>query len=93
LVILIYFFSSVFIVLGFMMLFAYHRSKRKEFILLSFVYCASGVAAGNSLLWWPLIAGLAVAWLLKFAGYDADKPAPTAPSSSRSSDPPSEGGS
>jgi len=84
LVILLYFFSSVFIVLGFMMLFGYHRTKRKEFILLSFVYSASGVAAGHSLQWWPLIAGFVVAWLLKFAGYDADKPPP----SSRPTDPP-----
>lgn len=86
-VILLYFFSSVFIVLGFMMLFGYHRTKRKEFILLSFVYSASGVAAGHSLQWWPLIAGFVVAWLLKFAGYDADKPPP----SSRPTDPPSGG--
>jgi hypothetical protein len=87
LVILLYFFSSVFIVLGFMMLFGYHRTKRKEFILLSFVYSASGVAAGHSLQWWPLIAGFVVAWLLKFAGYDADKPPP----SSRPTDPPPDG--
>lgn len=72
-VILLYFFSSLFIVLGFLMLFSYHRTKRWEFILLSFVYSGSGLAAGASLQWWPLIAGFVTVWLLKFAGYDADK--------------------
>jgi uncharacterized membrane protein HdeD (DUF308 family) len=74
LVILLYFFASLFIVMGFMMLFAYHRTRRHELVLLSFVYSGSGLAAGYSMQWWPLIAGFVVAWLLKFAGYDADKP-------------------
>lgn len=72
-VILLYFVSSLFIVLGFLMLFTYRRTKRWEFVLLSFVYSGSGLAAGYSMQWWPLIAGFVTAWLLKFAGYDADK--------------------
>lgn len=73
-VILLYFLSSVFIVAGFMMLFAYRRTRRKELLILSFVYAGSGLSAGYSLQWWPLISGFIVAWLLKFAGYDPDKP-------------------
>ena len=73
LVILLYFFASLFIVMGFMMLFAYHRTRRYELVLLSFVYSGSGLAAGYSMQWWPLIAAFVVPWLLKFAGYDADK--------------------
>ncbi len=73
-VILLYFLASVFIVIGFMMLFAYHRTRRRELILLSFVYSSSGLAAGYSLQWWPLIAGFVVAWLLKFAGFDPERP-------------------
>lgn len=71
--ILLYFVASLFIVLGFMMLFAFHRTRRWELVALSFVYSGSGLAAGYSLQWWPLIAGFIVAWLLKLAGYDADK--------------------
>ena len=74
LVILLYFFASLFIVMGFMMLFAYHRTRRYELVMLSFVYSGSGLAAGYSMQWWPLIVGFVVAWLLKFAGYDPDKP-------------------
>jgi hypothetical protein len=74
LTILLYFFASVFIVLGFLMLFSYHRSERLEFLLLSFVYAGSGLAAGYSLAWWPLVAGFAVAWALKLSGLDPDKP-------------------
>ena len=72
--ILLYFLASVFIVIGFLMLFAYRRTRRFELVLLSFVYTGSGLAAGYSLQWWPLVAGFVVAWLLKFAGYDPDKP-------------------
>ena len=70
--ILLYFIASVFIVIGFLMLFSFHRTRRWEFVLLSFVYSASGLSAGYSLQWWPLVAGFVVAWLLKFAGYDPD---------------------
>ena len=74
LVYLLYFIASVFIVMGFLMLFSFRRTRRWEFLLLSFVYSASGLSAGYSLKWWPLIAGFVVAWLLKFAGYDPDRP-------------------
>lgn len=70
---LLYFFASVFIVLGFMMLFAFRRTRRWELVLVAFVYSASGLSGGYSAQWWPLIAGFVVVWLLKFAGYDADK--------------------
>lgn len=73
-IILFYFIASVFIVLGFMMLFAFYRTRRKELLLLSFVYSASGLAAGYSMKWWILIAGFIVAWLLRFAGFDPGKP-------------------
>ena len=89
LVILLYFCASVFIVLGFMMLFAYRRTQRWELLLFSFVYSGSGLAAGYSMQWWPLIAGFVVAWLLKFAGYDVDKP----PRSSRGGTQPADGDS
>lgn len=72
--ILLYFFASVFIVLGFMMLFAFRRSRRWELVLMSFVYSSSGIIAAYSLRWWPLIVGFVVAWLLKIAGYDPDRP-------------------
>ena len=93
LVILLYFVASVFIVLGFMMLFAFHRTRRWELVLLSFVYSGSGLAAGYSLEWWPLIAGFIVAWLLKIAGYDADRPPQSARRrASSQGDPPADPG-
>ena len=72
-VILLYFVCSLFIVIGFLMLFSYHRTRQWEFVLLSFVYSGSGLAAGYSLQWWPILAGFVVAWLLKLAGHDPDK--------------------
>jgi hypothetical protein len=77
LTILLYFLASVFIVLAFMMLFAFRRSRRWELVLMSFVYSGAGIAAAYSLNWWPLIAGFIVAWLLKLAGFDPDRPAKT----------------
>ena len=91
--ILLNFIASVFIVMGFLMLFSFHRTRRWEFVLLSFVYSGSGLAAGYSLQWWPLIAGFVVAWLLKFAGYDPDKPQKhTLPARESNSDGPSGSG-
>ena len=91
-VILLYFIASGFIVIGFLMLFSFHRTRRWEFVLLSFVYSGSGLAAGYSAQWWPVVAGFVVAWLLKFAGYDPDKPRKIAPAGESSSDGPSQNG-
>jgi len=93
LAILLYFVASVFIVIGFLMLFSFHRTRRWEFVLLSFVYSGSGLAAGYSLKWWPIVAGFVVAWLLKLAGYDPDKPPKQslAPRESNSDGPPASG--
>jgi len=88
LTILLYFFASVFIVLGFMMLFAFRRSRRWELVLMSFVYSGSGIASAYSLNWWPLVAGFIVAWLLKFAGFDPDKPAKTSVERNSGNQPP-----
>lgn len=87
LTILLYFVASVFIVLGFMMLFAFRRSRRWELVLMSFIYSGSGIASAYSLDWWPLIAGFIVAWLLKLAGFDPDRPA-KAPAERTSENPP-----
>jgi len=80
--ILLYFFASLFIVLGFLMLFSFRRTQRAEFLMLSFVYAGSGLAAGYSSAWWPLVVGFAGAWALKLTGFDADRP----PASSTSTD-------
>ena len=88
LTILLYFLASVFVVLGFMMLFAFRHSRRWALVLMSFVYTGSGIASAYSLKWWPLIAGFIVAWLLKFAGYDPDKPAKTTSVERNSGNPP-----
>jgi len=74
LVILLYFVASAFIVLGFMMLYVYRRTHHPTLLLLSFIYSGSGLVAGYSMQWWPLIAGIVVAWLLKLAGYNVDGP-------------------
>ena len=88
--ILLYFIASVFIVLGFMMLFAFRRTRRWELVLMSFVYSGSGIAAAYSLNWWPLAAGFIVVWLLKFAGYDPDRAQKTG-AEGNSGNPPSSG--
>ncbi|MGH8667344.1 MAG: hypothetical protein ACREUX_24050 [Burkholderiales bacterium] len=90
LVILLYFVASAFIVLGFMMLFVYRRTRHPTLLLLSFVYSGSGLVAGYTMQWWPLVAGFVVAWLLKLAGYDVDRASPPARrgAESASSDPP-----
>ena len=92
LTIILYFVASVFIVLGFMMLFAFRRTRRSELLLMSFVYCASGIASAYSLDWWILVAGFVVVWLLKLAGYDPDKPRKAGVEGNSGHSPPGGGG-
>lgn len=68
--IVVYLFSGLFIVLTLALLFAYWRTRQAGLVLIATTY---GSAAGLALIfmeWWPLIAGFALAWVLRFMGMD-----------------------
>lgn len=75
-IILLYLIASFFVVLSFLMLFAFRRTQRWEFVLMSSVYAMAGMFAGYLRMWWPIVAGIMLAWMLKKAGFDPDAPPP-----------------
>ena len=72
LTIVIYLFSSLFVVLSVMMLWAYRRLRHFGLFVMALAYGIAAVLAFTMLEWWPLVAGYGLVWLLKFIGLDPD---------------------
>jgi len=70
----LYAFSVLFVGLSFFMLFAFYRTQHVGLLAMSAVYGVSGMAAGYFQVWWPLLAGFVLAWVLRFMGLDPDVP-------------------
>jgi len=66
----IYIVSGLFIVLALGLAFAYYRTKHYGLIVMAFAYGASAGLALSIMHWWPLVAGLVLAWLLRLLGLD-----------------------
>jgi hypothetical protein len=67
---LIYGFSGLFIALAAAMLYVYYRSSHFGIFIMGATYGTSGVLAIAVTHWWPLVAGLALVWVLKFLGLE-----------------------
>jgi hypothetical protein len=72
LTILIYLFSSLFVVVSVMMLWAYRRLRHFGLFIMALTYGISAALAFALLEWWPLVAGYGLVWILKFIGLDPD---------------------
>ncbi len=70
--IVIYCFSAGFIFLAAALMFAYSRSKHYGLFLIGLTYGSAGILAIVAADWWPLMAGFALAWVLRMAGLDPD---------------------
>jgi hypothetical protein len=66
----IYGVAGLFIALGTAMFYVYHRSRHFGMLILGVTYCISGLLAISAAHWWPLVAGIVLAWLLKFLGLE-----------------------
>lgn len=71
-VILIYAFSTIFIFLAMALLFTFHKTRHHGIFLLAFTYGFSAVLALMLLQAWPLLVGLAFAWVLRLLGMEPD---------------------
>jgi len=69
----IYVFSGLFIVLTFALFFAYWRTRQPGLVLMATTYGSAAALAILIVEWWPLVAGFALAWVLRLMGLD---PAP-----------------
>lgn len=75
--IVIYLFAGIFILLSVALVFAWYRARHPGLILMSSTYGSAAVLALMLMEWWPLVAGFALAWVLRLMGLD---PGPGGPS-------------
>ena len=66
----IYGFAGLFIALAAAMLYVFYRGRDFGLFLMGITYGTSGLLAIALAHWWPLVAGFALAWLLKFLGLE-----------------------
>lgn len=67
---IIYVFSASFILMALALLFTYQRTRHYGVFLLGLTYGAAAAIALVLMHWWPLVAGFALVWVLKFMGLD-----------------------
>jgi hypothetical protein len=78
--VVIYVFSGLYIALTVALLFAYWRIRQPGLVLISTTYGSSAALALLLMEWWPLLAGFALAWVLRLMGMD---PVPRPPEDKR----------
>ena len=62
--------AGIFIALAFAMLYVFYRSSHFGLFVLGLTYGSAGLLAILLGHWWPLVAGFALVWLLKWLGLD-----------------------
>jgi len=70
--IVIYFFSASFVFMAGALMLTYKRTRHYGVFLLGLTYAISAVLAVVLTHWWPLVAGFALVWVLRFLGLDPD---------------------
>jgi hypothetical protein len=70
LTILVYVLAALFLLLAMGLFFAYSRTRHYGLLPMGFAYLAGGLLALLLVHWWPLAAGLALAWLLRWLGLE-----------------------
>jgi len=63
--------AGLFVALAFAMLYVFYRNSHFGMFVMWLTYGCSGLLAILLGHWWPLIAGFALVWLLKWLGLDA----------------------
>jgi len=70
--IVIYVFSGLFLLLAVAIVAAYFRTRHAGFLLIGITYAASAGLALLKMQWWPLVAGFALVWMLRWMGMEPD---------------------
>lgn len=66
----IYSFALMYGCWGLALFFAYSRSRHPGLLMLCLTFVSAGVLAVMMTHWWPLLAGFAIAWVLRAMGMD-----------------------
>jgi hypothetical protein len=67
---LIYGVAGLFITLAVAMFYVFYRSRHFGMFIMGITYGVSGLLAISVSHWWPLIAGIVLAWMLKYLGLE-----------------------
>jgi len=66
----IYVVAGLFITLAVAMFYVFYRSRHFGMFIMGITYGVSGLLAISVSHWWPLIAGVVLAWMLKYLGLE-----------------------
>ena len=66
----VYCFAALFASMGLALFFAFSRSKHYGLLLLGCTYLSAALLSVVLTEWWPLVAGFAIAWVLRAMGMD-----------------------
>ncbi|MDB5808882.1 MAG: hypothetical protein JWN94_1004 [Betaproteobacteria bacterium] len=69
---LIYLFAAAFVFMAAALMITYRRTRYYGAFLLGLAYAAAAILAVVLTHWWPLVAGFALVWVLRFLGLDPD---------------------
>ena len=69
---IIYVFAASFVFMAVALMVTYRRTRHYGGFLLALTYAASAVLAVVLMHWWPLVAGFAIVWVLRFLDLDPD---------------------
>ena len=69
---IIYVFAASFVFMAVALMVTHQRTRHYGGFLLALTYAASAVLAVVLMHWWPLVAGFAIVWVLRFLGLDPD---------------------
>lgn len=81
--VILYIVAAAFMLMAFALLFTYHRTRHHGVLLMGLAYGGAAVAGVALSRWWPLLAGFALVWLLKLAGFDPGPGRPPTPGDGR----------
>lgn len=68
----VYCFALLFGAMGLMLFFAFSRNRQKGLLLLGCTYFVAALTAVVLTAWWPLVAGFAIAWVLRAMGLEPE---------------------
>lgn len=70
--IIIYIFSTFFVLMALAVMFAFYRTRHYGLFLIGLTYGASAGMALVLMHWWPLTAGFALVWVMKTVGLEPE---------------------
>ena len=63
-------FAGLFLLLALGLIFTYYRTRHPGLVLMASCYGTASVLSVLMMQWWPLVAGLVLAWLMRAMGMD-----------------------